>query len=207
MEPLVKILSASVELFRQYGFKTITMDDISRRAGISKKTLYQHFANKNEVVTESVQWYKNKLTEQCNQIINESENAIDAMVQTSIMMDNTYKQMNPMAMLELQRYFPDANEVFRKDLFLRDVEMIKKNIIRGIEEGLYREDLNPEIMAKFRLEISLMMCQPNLMVNERNDLLYVSHELVENYLYGLMTPKGQKLYTTKYKHILNQVSK
>ena len=56
MEPLAKILSVSAELFGQYGFKSITMDDIARRAGISKKTLYMHFANKNEVVNESVVW-------------------------------------------------------------------------------------------------------------------------------------------------------
>ena len=49
MEVIDKILNAAVELFRQYGFKTITMDDIARRSGVSKKTLYQHFANKNEV--------------------------------------------------------------------------------------------------------------------------------------------------------------
>lgn len=207
MEPLIKILSASAELFRQYGFKTITMDDIARRAGISKKTLYQQFANKNEVVLESVQWYKNKLTEQCDQIINDSVDAIEAMVQTSLMMDHAYKQMNPMALLELQRYFPEAHDLFRKDLFLKDVEMIKNNILRGIREGLYRDDVNAELMAKFRLEISLMMCQPNLMVSERGDLLYVSHELVEHFLYGLMTLKGQELYITKYKQHLNQVSK
>jgi AcrR family transcriptional regulator len=207
MEPLIKILSASVELFRQYGFKTITMDDIARRAGISKKTLYQQFANKNEVVMESVQWYKNKLTEQCDHIIKNSTDAIEAMVETSLMLDNAYKQMNPMALFELQRYFPEAHDLFRKDLLLRDIDMIKNNIVRGIQEGLYREELNAELMARLRLEISLMMCQPNLMIGDRNELLYVSHELVEHYLYGLMTRKGQELYTKKYKQVLNQVSK
>ncbi|MGZ3753046.1 MAG: TetR/AcrR family transcriptional regulator, partial [Mucilaginibacter sp.] len=63
MEPLHKILSVSVELFSQYGFKAITMDDIARRAGISKKTLYQHFANKEEVVNESVLWYKTHMSQ------------------------------------------------------------------------------------------------------------------------------------------------
>jgi len=80
MEALTKILSSAVELFTQYGFKAITMDDISRRAGISKKTLYQHFANKDEVVNESVIWYKSHATDNCTAVLEGSENAIEVMV-------------------------------------------------------------------------------------------------------------------------------
>src|ERR1700761_8141844 len=108
MEPLTKILSASAELFSQYGFKTITMDDIARRAGISKKTLYQHFANKNEVVSESVTWFQQNVTESCLSIMNTAENAIEGMVKLMSMFDEVLSNMNPHSMLELERYYPDA---------------------------------------------------------------------------------------------------
>ena len=108
MEPLIKILSASAELFSQYGFKTITMDDIARRAGISKKTLYQHFANKQEVVNDSVIWYKNQMTELCNVTLTNAENAIEAMVRMMAYFDTMNKRINPMAIFEMQRFFPDA---------------------------------------------------------------------------------------------------
>src|SRR3954467_7275841 len=98
MEPLTKIMTASLELFSQYGFKTITMDDIARRAGISKKTLYQHFANKHEVVNESVLWYKNNTTENCAQVLQGAENAVEAMVKILAFFDSVYKRINPMAM-------------------------------------------------------------------------------------------------------------
>ena len=207
MEPLTKILSAAAELFRQYGFKAITMDDIARRAGISKKTLYQHFANKNEIVNETVIWYKSRICNNCEAVMSESANAVEAMVRTQVMMDHEHKQMNPVALYEMQRYFPEAYQIFREKLVEQDVEIIKATIKNGIEEGLYREDVNADLMARYRLETSLIMFQPNLLVNERYDLLFVTHEIFEHFLYGIMTAKGEKLYQKYKEHYLKQVAK
>ena len=194
MEPLEKILGSSAELFSQYGFKTITMDDIARRAGISKKTLYQHFANKEEVVLESVTWYKDHMTKDCTARISTVENAVEAMVQMMAFFDTMNKKINPMALFELQRYYPDAYRTFRELLQDKDVSMIRDNILQGVKEGLYRQDLNADLMARYRLETSLLILQPNLMVNDRNDLISVALEIAEHFMYGIMTPKGEKLY-------------
>src|ERR1700761_4274233 len=177
MEPLTKILSASAELFSQYGFKTITMDDIARRAGISKKTLYQHFANKQEVVNDSVIWYKNHMTEVCNSTLNNAENAIEAMVQMMAYFDNMNKRINPMALFEMQRFFPDAYKTFREMLVDKDVVMMRENILQGIREGLYREEINADLLARYRLETSLLILQPSLLVNDRNNLMTVALEI------------------------------
>ncbi len=198
MEPLVKILSASAELFSQYGFKTITMDDIARRAGISKKTLYQHFANKQEVVNDSVIWYKNQTSETCGAMLKDAENAIEAMVRMLAYFDAMNKRINPMAMFEMQRFFPEAYKTFRDMLADRDVAMMRENILQGIKEGLYREDINADLLARYRLETSLLVLQPNLLVSDRANLISVALEIGEHFLYGIMTPKGEKLYQ-KYK--------
>ena len=206
MEPLVKILSASAELFSQYGFKTITMDDIARRAGISKKTLYQHFANKQEVVNDSVIWYKNQMTENCASMLNDAENAIEAMVRMLAYFDTMHKRINPMAMFEMQRFFPDAYKIFRELLISRDVVMIKDNILQGVQEGLYREDINADLLARYRLETSMLVLQPNLLISDRNDLMSVALEIGEHFLYGIMTPKGEKLYKKYKEKYLKQAS-
>ena len=198
MEPLEKILGASAELFSQYGFKTITMDDIARRAGISKKTLYQHFANKQEVVNESVVWYKNNTTNSCMMVLDGAENAVEAMVKILAFFDEMYKRINPMAMFEMQRYFPEAYKIFRESLMERDVKMMRENIQQGIKEGYYREELNADLMARYRLETSLLILQPSLVVSDRTSLMSVALEIGEHFMYGLMTPKGEKLYQ-KYK--------
>ena len=198
MDPLDKILAACAELFSQYGFKTITMDDIARRAGISKKTLYQHFANKHEVVHESVVWYKNQTSGSCEMVLKDAENAIEAMVKMLAFFDSMHKKINPMAIFELQRFFPESYRVFKDMLLERDVQQMRNNILQGMKEGLYREDLNADLLARYRLESSLLMLQPNLLVSDRNDLMTVALEIGEHFLYGIMNTKGEKLYQ-KYK--------
>jgi len=198
MEPLVKILGAAAEMFSQYGFKSITMDDIARRAGISKKTLYQHFANKEEVVNESVVWYKKNTTNNCMAVLDEAENAIEAMVKLMAFFDEMHKRINPMALFEMQKYFPDAYKTFREMLVERDVVIIRDNIQQGVKEGLYREEVDADLMARYRIETSMLILQPNLLVNDRNNLMSVAMEIGEHFLYGLVTPKGEKLFQ-KYK--------
>lgn len=198
MEPLEKILTSSIELFSQYGFKSITMDDIARRAGISKKTLYQHFANKHEVVNESVTWYKNNTTEDCAMVLGDSENAVEAMVKILAFFDGLYKRLNPMAMFEMQRFYPEAYKKFRELLIERDVMMVKDNILQGIGEGYYRPGINAELLARYRIEAALMALQPNLMVSDRETLMSIALELGEHFMYGIMTQKGEQQYL-KYK--------
>lgn len=206
MEILTKILSASIELFRQYGFKTITMDDIARKAGISKKTLYQHFANKNEVVSETITWYQAKISASCISMMEESGNPIEAMVRIIGLFDQVMQNMNPLVMLELERFYPEGYQKFRCNLMEKDIEAIKQNILWGIKEGLYREKIDPDFTARFRMELSMLAFQPNLIVNTRRDLRYVATEVSELFLYGIMTPKGEKLYQKYKEQYLKQVS-
>ena len=207
MEPLTKILNASIELFRQYGFKTITMDDIARGAGISKKTLYQVFSNKNEVVRETVVWYKGMISDHCCEAMEESANAIEAMVRIMGLFDQINRKTNPISMLELERFFPETFREFRESMLEKDVERVKENMERGIEEGLYRPEIDAEFMARYRMELSLIMYHSNLLVNDRLDLQFVGHEISEHFLYGIMTAKGEKLYQKYKDKYSKQVSK
>ncbi len=206
MEQLQKILGASIELFRQYGFKTITMDDIARKAGISKKTLYQHFANKNEVVNETITWYQNKISNACLAMMEDSSNPIEAMVRIIGLFDQVMQNMNPLVMLELERFYPDGYQSFRCNLMDKDIEAIKQNILWGMKEGLYREGLDADFTARFRMELSMLAFQPTLVVNNRRDMRYVATEVSEIFLYGIMTPKGEKLYQKYKEQYLKQVS-
>ncbi|MBS1782368.1 MAG: TetR/AcrR family transcriptional regulator [Bacteroidetes bacterium] len=198
MDALTKILNAASELFRQYGFKTITMDDVARRAGISKKTLYQHFANKSVLVSTSVEWYKDHLSEACTNAMQESDNAVEGMVRTAVLFDQVIQQLNPLSMLELERYFPDSFLLFKKSLQTKDVLSIAENLQRGIEEGLYRPDINIAFLSQYRMEISLMVFYPSLLVENRTNIQQVAQAISEHFLYGIMTTKGVRLYT-KYK--------
>lgn len=194
MEPREKILSAAAELFIRLGFKNVTMDDISHRAGISKKTLYQHFSNKPDIVEAAITGHQDESCRMCGEAEAESKNAVEAMVRIMAHFDQMHRQMNPMILFEMQRFYPKAYEQFREGLVKQDVQAVRANIERGVAEGLYREGLDADLLARYHIESALMVLQPNLMVNDRRTLQQVAHLIAEHFLYGLMTPKGEKLY-------------
>jgi len=166
-----------------------------------------HFANKQEVVNESLTWYKEQITEKCGVLLQDTENAIDAMVRMMAFMDDMHKNINPMAIFELQRFFPEAFQIFREMIMKRDVAMMRDNILQGIQEGLYREDINAELMARYRIETSLLILQPNLLVSDRNSLMSVAMEIAEHFLYGIMNGKGEQLYQQYKTKYLKQATK
>jgi hypothetical protein len=138
------------------------------------------------------------MTDTCTAVLDGSENAIDAMVRMMAFFDKMHKKINPMAMFEMQRFFPEAYKTFRDLLAERDVVMMRDNILQGIKEGLYREDINADLLARYRLETSMLILQPNLLVSDRDSLISVALEIGEHFLYGIMNPEGIKQYL-KYK--------
>ena len=198
MEVLTKIMHAAVDLFLQYGFKNVTMDDIARRAGISKKTLYQHYTNKHDVVSASVSWYQNHKCDAIKTMLGSASNAIEALVRVDHELASLYRKMNPVALMELQRFYAEGYERFRQVLLTQDVEMMRQTVARGIEEGLFRPELDPDFTARYRIETAMLALQPNLMVNDRYSLMQVGSAITEMFIYGICTPKGEKLYT-RYK--------
>lgn len=205
MEVLNKILSTAIDLFRQYGFKSITMDDIARKAGISKKTLYQHFANKSEVIKESILWLKNSISDACIAQTNQSENAIEAFVKVMVVFGEVNRKMNPIAIFEMERFFPDCFKMFRESILKEDVVRLTENLNRGIEESLYREDINVPFLSLYRIDLSMLPFNPNLLLNHAYQLYEINNEVSEHFLYGIMTAKGVKQYKKYKEKYLKQV--
>lgn len=207
MDILTKILTVATESFRQYGFKTITMDDIARKAGISKKTLYQHFTSKAEVVKAAIVWHQQHIQDYFIEIINNSENAVEGLVRVNAVMAQMFRQINPLALLELQRFFPEAYAVFRTKLLDKDIAAIRDNIISGMEEGLYRPGLDADLLARYRVEGCLLSFQPDSLLMDAHHPHLVTEAVMENFLYGLLTPKGEKLYQKYSEKYLKDIPK
>lgn len=197
MDLRIKIMQSALDLFRQYGFKSVTMDDVAHRSGISKKTLYQHFDNKNAIVGDTMLFYKEGMRCQCDSIVRAASNAVEAFVKIKVHFDKVYKELNPIALHELQRFYPEGYQQFRLNME-SDVAAIKANLDQGVAEGLYRPEVNTDVMALFHMESLLMIMLPNMIVKDRFDLYTVSREIMEHYIYGIVTAKGEKLYR-KYK--------
>lgn len=198
------IISESDNLFCQYGFKSVTMDDIAKHLGMSKKTIYTHFSDKNELVNMVIQ---NKLNSQKCIIKEGSENAENAVHELFFAVTNMREllsNMNPNLFYDLQKYHPQAWLHFKnfrqKNLF----ETIYNNLMRGIEEGYYRKDIKADILTQMRLEqIDLIFSNSSEYTNGKHGIAQVMVELTEHFLYGICSLKGHKLIN-KYKEIIEE---
>ena len=198
-----RILQAARELFFKYGIKSITMDDFAKHLGISKKTIYQFFENKDQIVNTLT---KESLIErrcQFEEVADTSENAIDEIMEMMKHMSAIFKQMNPNVFYDMQKYHPLAWNHFRD--FKEQCIMVKveENLKKGIKQGLYRKDIDTKIMAKLRIEQVEMAMNPAIFNPEKFKLSNVQVALLDHFLHGITTLKGHKLIN-KYKKIVEE---
>ena len=188
-----RIKQKADELFRLYGIKSITMDEISARLGVSKKTIYQSFADKDELVDDVV---CDLLIHNQNCCTNDKAKAKDAIHEVFLAMEmvqQMFENMNPGILYDIERNHPATFSKFlqHKNKFL--LQVIKENIERGKTEELYRTDINTEVIAKIRLETMFLPFNPEVFPKSKFNLVDLEHQLIEHFLFGVATMKGHKL--------------
>jgi AcrR family transcriptional regulator len=198
METQERILDTAFGLFRQYGTRSITMDDIATRMGISKKTLYAHFVDKDDMVVHAISRFLEVIQEEERGLRAGAANAVEELFEVMNMMDNRLRNMNPVIMLDLQKFHSRAFMVFQeyRNNYLRNT--IRENLERGIAEGLYREDLEVSILTQFRIASAMLCFQPEVFPIAGFEMVKVQRVLLEHFLYGVASAEGLKLIE-KYK--------
>ncbi|MFN3840902.1 MAG: TetR/AcrR family transcriptional regulator [Cyclobacteriaceae bacterium] len=189
-----KILKGTEELFMRYGVRSISMDDIARHLGVSKKTLYQHFADKDELVLMVSRSHLERNITQFDGIRDESKNPIEELARISVCMKQNMESMNPTLLFDLQKFHPKAwNEwISFKRKYLRD--SIVRNLSQGIADGYFRPEVNPEIMAAMRIELVQLAFNNDIFPPSRFKLAEVQEHIFDHFVFGLVTEKGRKLY-------------
>lgn len=198
MEIQERIRIKADELFRRYGIRSVTMDEIAAQLGMSKKTIYQYFADKDQLVDAVAVDEINYSQECCTKDAAVSANAVEEIFRVMEFVEVMFRNMNPSMLHDLEKYHPLGYRKFleHKNKFLYD--MIKKNIERGIKEELYRPEIDIEIMVRYRLETMMLGFNTSLFPTVKFNLVKVHQEILEHFLYGLATLKGYKLIL-KYK--------
>lgn len=188
-----RIKQTAHDLVMQYGIRSVSMDDIANTLGMSKKTIYQYFDDKDELVVAVVNDILRKSETDCECDRRESENAIHEVFLAMEMMVEMFKRMNPTIVHDMHKYHPRAFRLFQqhKNEFLYNV--MKENLLRGIREELYRSDINVEIMSRFRVESVMIPFNPEFQKNLKSNMAEIEMELIIHFLYGLVTLKGYKL--------------
>jgi AcrR family transcriptional regulator len=198
MEIQERIRLKADELFRRYGIRSVTMDEIATQLGMSKKTIYQYYADKDQLVDAVAVDEINYSQECCQKDAATASNAIEEIFRVMEFVEVMFRNMNPSMLHDLEKYHPLGYRKFleHKNKFL--YEMIKKNIERGINEELFRPELDIEIMARYRLESMMLAFNTGLFPSSKFNLVKLHQEILEHFLYGLATLKGYKLIL-KYK--------
>lgn len=188
-----RIQEKANDLFRRYGFKSITMDEISSQLGVSKKTIYQYFSDKNELVDAVVRKIINYAQSVCEHSIATSKDAIHELFQAMDFLQEIFSDMNPVMMYDLERFHPGSYKHFldHKNRYL--YEVIKANLRRGIEEGLYRPDINIDIIAKYRLEAMMIGFNQEIFPASKFNIAEAQKIIIEHFLFGVATLEGYNL--------------
>ena len=193
-----RIQTKAHELFMQFGIRSVSMDDIANSLGMSKKTLYQYFADKDELVDAVVDAHITIIQANCTGCRKVATNAVHEIFLT---MENIIEQlsnMNPMVLNDLEKFHFRAYRRFveHKTKFL--AKIIRENIEWGKKEELYREEIDVDVLSKFRLESMMIPFNISVFPPGKYNLAETSAIIIEHFIYGLVTIKGHKLIQ-KYK--------
>ena len=186
-------MEVATALFRQLGVRTVTMDDIAHQAGVSKKTIYQIFEDKEALVYEAFSAFFEKEEEVLRKIILEENDVIQHFVRISKFMKEQYAGMNPLILNEIRRYYPKSwkrFEGFKNGLALKTLVDV---LDRGKEAGYFREEIDAEILAMLRLE-QIAFDFRSLPSASQFDMVKLQLELVDHFIHGILTDKGRQAY-------------
>ncbi len=203
MELKEHILIQADSLFCQFGIKSVTMDDIAKHLGMSKKTIYLHYNDKNTLVVELM---RSKMENQVcvmNDCVNNAADAVHEVFFAVTQMQELLSKLNPMLFYDLQKYHREAWQYFVTYRENKLYWVIHNNLKRGIDEGYYRKEINIDILTSMRIgQIDNVFNQTSYPTNKFS-IVQLMTEITEHFLYGICTLRGHKLIN-KYKHITEE---
>ncbi|MBS2210092.1 TetR/AcrR family transcriptional regulator [Carboxylicivirga mesophila] len=193
-EKRLEIIESSLKLFCQYGIKSISMDDIARELGMSKKTLYQHIDDKNKLVEEALQLANMKDIEVMAVFKRPDLNAIEQFFEFKKLMEPHIGQYQPTILFDLKKYYPALLYDFKEKQKEFIMEAYIANIKKGKQEGLYHEDIIDSIIARLLLAHHLFTFDDTnglFTVNELREMELFS-EVFKYHFRGVCTEKGMQ---------------
>lgn len=198
MELRENIIEVATALFRQMGIRAVTMDDIARQAGISKKTIYQEFEDKGALVFTTFSAFLDKEEEVLRRIIAEEDHVIQHFVRISRFIKEQYSGMNPLILNEIKRYYPQAwkrFEAFKNGLALKTMVDV---LIKGKDAGYFRKEIDVEILAMLRVE-QIAFDFRSLPSASQFDMVQLQLELFDHFIHGILTDIGREAYLKESK--------
>ncbi len=193
MDNRQKITEEAALMFRTYGIRAVTMDMLAAKLGMSKRTIYEVFRDKDELLKGVIKWMTQKQREVITKYFNESDNVVEAIFKMLDLMAEHFQKMSPAFQMDMKRYhriiLDNPDEIQDLPYYSNNSEILS----RGIKEGVFRDDIDVEITNKCMLEVVRMSNDKD--VFPPDDFLNkdVIRNFYINYLRGISTPKGLDL--------------
>jgi len=185
------------ELYNRFGIKSITMDDVARELGISKKTLYECIEDKSELVRHVMEMVYRYHGEKLNEITTLNLNAIEELFEVNRYMTQMIKEQNPTLGYDMQKYYPELHKLLMQEQRQRMHQAIRLNLIKGIEEGLYRKEMNVDIISKLHMTRMEYRYRQDAFQIEDIDSREVMQEIFVYHLHGIANENGIKILNEK----------
>ncbi len=191
-----KILKKATELFLDLGFKSVTMDDLAHEMGISKKTIYSHFSNKTKLVEETTANLFCVISTGIEQIRGLHKNPIEELYEIKKFVLVHLKNEKSSPQHQLQKYYPKIYDKMHSGQFELMEECIEENLQRGIDQGVYRENIQIDFISRIYFSGVTSIKNQKLFPMHKFPVASLMDEYLEYHLRGIVTPKGRKILNT-----------
>ena len=181
----------------------MTMEDIAKGLGISKKTIYQHFTDKEDILYQVIQEKISSDVTEMHCMATETTNPIEELLMVLEMMHKNQHEISPNLLIDIRRHYPQAFGLFRQHMDQHLMKHILENIQTGISQGLYRSDINPAILARMRVEQIELAFNNDFFPTNQYSMLDVQRELMHHFVRGMLTEQGftiYNLYVNQHNH-------
>ncbi len=194
------VLSGSLELFREFGIRSLSMDDLARNMKISKKTLYQFFDNKEDLVRKVLIFQAKENDDAFRTLMNKQLNAVDALISASRMVNTQIANLNPAMIFDLRKYYPEILEQLIHEKKSVVYDYITFSLQLGISQQLYRKDINIDVTAAIYLEQLELMHRSEFMHSKDFSFSYIFDTMFDNHIRGIVNENGLNYYEEKIKN-------
>lgn len=188
-----KILEKATDMFLNYGFKSVTMDDIANKMGISKKTIYAHYSNKTNLVEDSSMNLFQKISGGIDYICSLEKNPIEELYEIKKFVMVHLKDEKSSPQYQLQKYYPKIHQTLRNMQFEMMQDCVVENIKKGISLGIYRENLNIEFVSRIYFSGVNSIKDIQFFPVDKFPVSTLMDDYLEYHLRGIVTPKGRKI--------------
>lgn len=195
-----KILEKAGQMFLNYGFKSVTMDDIAGDLAISKKTLYKYFSNKSDLVDASIEAVQKAIDDTIMLIKEQKYNAIEEEFAVKKVFKEMFKNAKTSPMFQLKKYYPESytNLIEREVCMFRDCN--SDNLEKGIEQGLYRAEIKKELVTNFYFTLIFGIFDSDYYGERMEELMKIEYEVLEYHIRAIATKKGLEVLERELKN-------